>query len=479
MKKIIAIFTAAALFASCSNDFLNKTPLDKLSEDAVFNSTALAENYINALYTVLPDPFQEGNIGCITDEGYFRYGGTSTRFIASGTMTPDNVMYQNEGGTAHSTRTTFLNIWNRTYDRIYRMNYFLSYVDEKGTKIPTEDIDRLKGEVYFLRAWAYTNLIERYAGVPIITKAYDLKDTYDASRNNFDECVDFILQDLDKAESLLPAKDKAVKGRANKDIVLALRSRLTLLAASPLFNDPDRPDGGIFRGTYTNEKWKRALDATKRIVDRADIDGAYRLAETYEGMWNDLNSPEVIWGKYFVSNADANDNTMKKAQLLYSVVYFNGWTAFNPTQAIALDYEMKNGKKIFEEGSGFDVKHPYKGRDPRFYKSIAAPFSNYPNTDNSGYHDNVLDLSLYYDNVKKSDFESGKKEPDYTAKAKHLWHATNTMGLEMMKWYIPTSPITESETGTLFFHGSGWPRYISIMPNVHSRQVTKIFAVNI
>ena len=63
MKKIIAIFTAAALFASCSNDFLNKTPLDKLSEDAVFNSTALAENYINALYTVLPDPFQEGNIG--------------------------------------------------------------------------------------------------------------------------------------------------------------------------------------------------------------------------------------------------------------------------------------------------------------------------------------------------------------------------------------------------------------------------------
>jgi len=207
MKKIIAIFTAAALFASCSNDFLNKTPLDKLSEDAVFNSTALAENYINALYTVLPDPFQEGNIGCITDEGYFRYGGTSTRFIASGTMTPDNVMYQNEGGTAHSTRTTFLNIWNRTYDRIYRMNYFLSYVDEKGTKIPTEDIDRLKGEVYFLRAWAYTNLIERYAGVPIITKAYDLKDTYDASRNNFDECVDFILQDLDKAESLLPAKD--------------------------------------------------------------------------------------------------------------------------------------------------------------------------------------------------------------------------------------------------------------------------------
>ena len=451
MKKITVILAAVILLVSCNNDFLNKTPLDKLSEDAVFNSTALAESYINALYTVLPDPFQEGNIGCITDEGYFRYGGSSTRYIASGNMTPDNVMYNYEGGQAHSTRTTFLNIWNRTYERIYRMNYFLNYVDEKGTNIPEDDVNRLKGEVYFLRAWAYYNLIQRYAGVPIITKAYDLTDTYDAKRDNFDDCVNFALEDLDKAEGLLPAKDKATKGRANKDIVLALRSRLTLVAASPLFNDPARPEGGIFRGQYSADKWKRALDATKRIIDRADVDGSYRLDDTYDGVWKNTDSPELIWAKYFISSADASDNTMKKAQLLYSVVYFNGWTAFQPTQAMTLDYEMTNGKKIFEDGSGYDVNHPFKGRDPRFYKSVASPFCNYPNTDNSGYHDNVLDLSLYYDNVKKSDFDEGKKEPSYSVKAKHLLDATSTMGLEMMKWYIPTSPITEAETGSVLY----------------------------
>ena len=451
MKKITVILAAVILLVSCNNDFLNKTPLDKLSEDAVFNSTALAESYINALYTVLPDPFQEGNIGCITDEGYFRYGGSSTRYIASGNMTPDNVMYNYEGGQAHSTRTTFLNIWNRTYERIYRMNYFLNYVDEKGTNIPEDDVNRLKGEVYFLRAWAYYNLIQRYAGVPIITKAYDLTDTYDAKRDNFDDCVNFALEDLDKAEELLPAKDKATKGRANKDIVLALRSRLTLVAASPLFNDPARPEGGIFRGQYSADKWKRALDATKRIIDRADVDGSYRLDDTYDGVWKNTDSPELIWAKYFISSADASDNTMKKAQLLYSVVYFNGWTAFQPTQAMTLDYEMTNGKKIFEDGSGYDVNHPFKGRDPRFYKSVASPFCNYPNTDNSGYHDNVLDLSLYYDNVKKSDFDEGKKEPSHSVKAKHLLDATSTMGLEMMKWYIPTSPITEAETGSVLY----------------------------
>ena len=73
------------LLASCNDGFLDKTPLDKLSEEAVFNSGSLTEYYVNALYTVLPDPFQEGNISAITDEGFFRYGGTSTRYIASGT----------------------------------------------------------------------------------------------------------------------------------------------------------------------------------------------------------------------------------------------------------------------------------------------------------------------------------------------------------------------------------------------------------
>ena len=91
MKKILYILTALTLLA-CSDDFLDKKPLDKLSEEDVFNNDALAEAYVNALYVVLPDPFTEGNIGCCSDEGFFRYGGTSTNYIARGQMTPDNIM---------------------------------------------------------------------------------------------------------------------------------------------------------------------------------------------------------------------------------------------------------------------------------------------------------------------------------------------------------------------------------------------------
>ena len=448
MKKYLTILSAVLLLSACNDDFLDKQPLDKLSESVVFNSAALSESYVNSLYTVLPDPFQEGNISSITDESFFRYGGSSTRYILDGSMTPSNVMYIEEGGTAHDTRTTTLNIWNRAYEWIYRMNYFINYITENGTEMDTESRDRLMGEVYYLRAWAYYCLIQRYAGVPIITTAYGLDDVYEETRDTFDDCVDFILTDLETAEKLVPSKENSLLGRINKDVVLALRCRVTLLAASPLFNDPENPDNCIFRGKYDFQgKWERAYKAAKAIVDRADVDGAYALDDTYDGYWKDIRSPELIWAKYFISNG----NSANKAQLLYSVVYFNGWTAMNPTQAMVLDYEMANGKKIFEEGSGYDPEHPFKGRDPRFYYTCAAPFSKYYNTDSEGFHENELELYLLYEDTTMDDFAAGKEEPEYTSKAKHLWHATNTMGMELNKWYIPTSPISESEVGSLLY----------------------------
>ena len=453
MKRFITLFASVLALVACNDGFLDKKPLNKLSEDAVFNSDLLAEAYVNALYTVLPDPYQEGNVGCITDEGFFRYGGTSTRYIASGTMDPDNVMYMKEGGQAHNTRTTVLNIWNRTYEWISRMNYFLTYVEEKGSAMTAATKARLTGEVYFLRAWSYFLLIQRYSGVPIIKKTFALDDDFTVARANFDDCVDFILEDIQKAYDLLPDKSKCVRGRINKDIALALKSRLTLVAASKLFNDPDNPTGGIFRGTYSADKWTRAFNAAKAIVDRADVDGAYSLDDTYDGIWKDPDSPELIWAKYFVATSDANDNYTKKAQLLYTVEYFNGWESFHPSQAAQIDFEMANGKKWFEAGSGYDEKHPYRGRDPRFYYCIATPFSMYGNTNKNGEtkQDELL-LYYQYDNMTRDDFlvANHPTEPAYSSRAKHTCSG-NHGGLELYKWYIPTSYISESQTGSLLY----------------------------
>ena len=365
MKKILYILASLALLAACNGNFLDKKPLDKLSEEAVFNSDALAESFMNAIYTVLPDPFTEGNIGCISDEGFFRYGGTSTRYIADGRMDASSIIPEEEGGPAHNTRTTFLNIWNRAYEYIYRLNYFIRYVDEKGSTMTEAGKKRLLGEAYFLRAWAYTNLIERYGGVVLVDKPFDdIGADFTDTRSTFDECVTFINSDLDEAAKLLPEKSATALGRVHQDCVLALRCRLTLIVASPLFNDPNFPENTMTHGAYSTTKYDDAFTAAKKICDRADVDAAYSLDDTYDGFWEDIDSPEIIWGKFFVQSS----NQPHKAQLFYALMNFGGggWESFNPTQAMWLDYEMKNGKKIFEEGSGYAPLHPFKGRDPRF-----------------------------------------------------------------------------------------------------------------
>lgn len=450
MKKILSILAFAAVMVSCADDFLDKVPLDKLSEDAVFNSPQLAESYVNALYPVIPDPFQEGNISCITDEAFFRYGGSSTRYMYDGRLSPSTILYISEGGSAHDSRTTTLNIWNRAYEFIYKMNYFLKATESEDSRLEKETADRLKGEVYFLRAWAYYNLIQRYAGVPIIKTPHSIGggEDFKVERSNFDDCVDFILDDLDKADQLLPSKEATKRGRVNKDVSLALRARVTLLAASKLFNDPDSPAPSIWKGDHSKneEKWTRAYDACKAVVDRADVDGAYALDDKYSDFWKDLSSPEIIWAKYFVTTEDID-----KAQLYYTIEYYNGWTSMQPTQAMMIDYEMNNGKKFFEEGSGFDPKKPFANRDPRFYYSVAHPFSTYGVIEDGSYNEYELQMYLLFKDKSAADFEMPNTMPDYTDKTKDLAHAVTHTGLELRKWYDPSKPITDKQTITPFY----------------------------
>lgn len=427
---LLLIIAALMLFGACSDDFLDKKPLTTFSENDVFSNASLLESYVNSFYTVVPDPFTEGNIACITDEAYFRYGGNSTNYIERGQIDPSKFMYGSEGGYAHSTRTTFLNIWSRAYTAIRNMNEVIERIDDVPN-LSQEQHDQLLGETYFFRAWAYGNLIERFGGVPLITKHYELSDSSKVPRSKFDDCIDFVLKDLHQAESLLPDKSK-IQGRVGKDVCLAFESRVTLMAARKLFNNPDIPEGSIFRGQYSKDKWTRALEASKAIIDRADKDGAYQLDDTYDGYWTDKNSPEVIWAKYF-STTSGN-----KAQLLYSPTFFNGWVSCQPSEALMLDYEMKaTGLKPYEEGSGWDPDHPWTGRDPRFYKTILYGDSS------CVFRDSVYNNHLYYDKPGAD----GK----FQKQGLMNWSQSQDTGYGLRKWHIESNPVSETENGTIMY----------------------------
>jgi hypothetical protein len=96
--------------------------------------------------------------------------------------------------------------------------------------------ERLIGEVHFLRAYFYHNLVRLHGGVPIMTRTYGLEEeSYEVPRNTLRECVDYIVAYADSAASMLPLKweyGDANLGRANKAAAMSLKSRILLWAAS-------------------------------------------------------------------------------------------------------------------------------------------------------------------------------------------------------------------------------------------------------
>ena len=389
MKKLLLILSLAAFtLSSCDKGFLEKKPLDSYSEEDVYSNDQMCEAYVNTMYNVIPAPYSEGSIACCTDEGYFRYGGSSTNYVARGEMTPSKVMYFDEGGSTHGTRNIFINMWNRTYKYVRYMNDFLSKIDG-ATQVSDEYKKRLKGEVYFLRGWAYGNLLKRVGGFPYISYVFNTLDeanTREVYRDSFDNCVDSIYADLDMAISLLP--DKAnVQGRACADAARAMKARVAMFSASPLFNDPassaptsDNTAAGTaashamepWHGVYSAEKWTTAKNLVYEVIKRAEA-GAYSLDNSYEGYWTNINSPEVIWATYLLpTSKNMATYNYSFAQLFWMpATVFGGWVGCAPTENLVEEYEMKaTGKRPFETGSGYDATHPWDGRDPRFYKTI-------------------------------------------------------------------------------------------------------------
>ena len=429
MKKFLYIITAGLLLSACAEDFLEKQPLDKMSEADIFSNAALATAYANSFYTILDDTFTEANVGSITDESWYNFGGSSTRIVASTFYTPDTFQYFNESdnGGLHNTRITFLNIWRNAYKGIRYINDFL--VKMEDSSIAEADKNSLIGEAYFFRAWLYTNLVQRYGGVPIVKEIYGLGDEFNASRATFDECVDFILEDLAEAKKLLPAYDKAVKGRANVDIAMALEARLTLIAASAWFNDASdpTPSNPLTKGAYSQTKWTRALQANKAFIEQCGPH--YSLPADYSDFWTNANSTEIIWAKYFNNTSGDRAGRTAKAQYYYGPGYLGGWRGCAPTEALIIDYEMANGKKFFEEGSGYDPVHPWANRDPRFYATILYPGCEFRET--------TYDPFNYFENreAKKAAANGQEYYNDHT-------------GYGLRKFHLEDQPISASVTTT-------------------------------
>lgn len=248
----------------------------------------------------------------------------------------------------------------------------------------------MKAEARFLSAHFYFELVKRYGGVPLVgDNVYVLGDDVQLPRNTFAQCIDYIVRELDEIKDdlrSLPMSDATEFAHTpTKEACLAMKARVLLYAASPLFNENPLEVGNELIGyaSYNSERWNLAAKAAKDLIDQYGPNGkgTLNLAQDYRNIFVNFyggNNPELIFFRPVGKNK--NVETANGPLGFSGNSLGNGNT--NPTQNLVESFLMKDGKKPGESTKYIynSVDDPFKDRDPRLDFTVLHNGSRWLNT---------------------------------------------------------------------------------------------------
>lgn len=419
MKNLIKYFTmgcfaAGTLLCTSCEDFLDRQEDENLTFDEIWLSRNYVRQYWLNCMSFLPnfdgsfigdsDPYLGASDECtITYDRAYRY-------INFGTWNASTVPYYK---------------MDSYYQGIRECNIFMQNVynctDPDVTKA---ELDKWYWQARFARAYYYFLMMCDYG--PVFLVGDELLD-FTASteelyrpRNTWEQCVDYVVSEMtecDKADAVQRQYGETEYGLATKGTCRAVISRLLLYSARDLFNgntlyrdlrNPETPDfpeqsgQNLFPQTYDANKWLKAADAAKAVMDlgyslyRAGNDNPY---EDYYGITNVTWNSELIWTNRYNNRYYWGINTVPAG--------VSGYGGVGPTQQQVDAYAMKtgiypitgyesDGTPIADPASGYnvaaelelstwnypssgwslignyDVTAPnmYKDREPRFYVTV-------------------------------------------------------------------------------------------------------------
>lgn len=429
MKRINQLLVALCIlvqFSSCN--YLDVVPDERAQEEDTYKTPDDVKEFLYSCYAYLPANHSTvaywwlpAELTAVEKEGYttFNYGDYS----------PTNLSY---------TGDTWGNVWNGI-----RQCYIFQSVLDKIQSANVDDATKLlyKGETDFLIAYYHFISLRSYGPTIIMDKMMD-QNTPIAEfpeRSSYDEVVDFISAKLDEAIPNLPEyQDGNDFGRVTKYAAQALKSRLFLYAASPLFNGNSEMysnfksniDGRhLISQDYDVKKWEKSAEVTRDVIVSLENAGFRLYTDADAGepsstkpalpnkaqrrlRYNVLdyeNNKEVIWadtrtegsygiqrrsvlrqnkGSYITDIGNVIVPTLQSVEAFYSK---NG-LPLNQDKT----YDYQNRYVYIEAPENCDgnnygtpankVMKLHTDREPRFYAWI-------------GYHNGYSEMSMYEDKV--------------------------------------------------------------------------------
>ena len=369
MKNIIkySVLSLLAVAGVSCESFLNEKVVSGVSYDYLETKTGI-ETAVNGVYSTMRWYVGGERYYCLTEYG--------VDYVWEGADGGNKDAFNKYSNQLNSSFGMLYEFWENAFKGITRANTALMYLPEVGDMTDAEKVSR-EGELRFMRAYFYFELIKRYGGVPLITKSLTAEEAQQVTRASYDDCMKQIIADCDTAANRLPEQykgssesvgfdDKKELGRPTTGSAYGLKSRALLYWASPL-NNPNND----------KQRYKLAIDAAQKVVESAF---RYKLMaftdedETFTDLYA-VSENFLQYHREIVFSTKYNTTTSVESQ--NSPLTMGGKGLTNPTQNLADAFGMANGKGINELGSGYDKDHPYVGRDPRFYMTFAYDGSTF------------------------------------------------------------------------------------------------------
>ena len=268
IKHILITGCIALAVSSC--DYLDQQPYEYWQPEETFIDYNKTIQMLNSVYVSMPNGYQSNYTAFLdasTDDGAY--------------VDPANAMYKL--GQGYATEISPIeNRWADLYIGIRRTLYFEQYIpllqnNAGWTDAQVESYKELAiAESKSVRALYYFELIKRYGGVPLVKKTYTLddKEIITLPRNNFSDCVDYIVSLCNEASEVFTRYNYITNQYRGFGFLsastcpLAIKAKTLAYAASPLFNNAQNPILGYTDGNV-QERWKLAAKALKTVIDLA------------------------------------------------------------------------------------------------------------------------------------------------------------------------------------------------------------------
>jgi len=391
MKKLLLLLLGlSTALGACKKDTFLEPQTNALTEETVFGDSIRTMGFLSRTYQDMGFTFQKGrwsshgNSEHATDDAEYFFSGAAQVAVQlySGSFTASTFYgTQNNLTNANNNGSDF---WLVPWQNIRRCNLLLSKLSD--TPLTPRMRARVAAEARFLRVWYYDQLLKTFGGVPLIQdKVYDITDVINSPRSSYADCVTYLVAELDDLATKLPNADgsnpnagltgyaAADYGRVTRGAALALKSRILLFAASPLFNGgaDSRADAEqrtiVSYPTVDPNRWQLAANAAKAVLDL----GQYGLIE------DNATKPGFGFYSSFLRRYPNQEHILTYERLAnrdMEAFYFPSSRGGNrysmPTQNIVDAFPMRNGRAITDPTSGYNAANPYVNRDPRFNNTI-------------------------------------------------------------------------------------------------------------